>query len=255
MAVLPVESSHTGTIQSTLDALLDPANPQKLYVVGEFAHAEPHHLLTLSDQVQLAEITEVRSHGEVLAQCSTFLNTQVPNARLVVTIGTGAAAEEIKAQADAKIACIAGDFAAKSYGLHTVAKDIANHKHTNFTRMWLISKSPAVPERHMEPRTSVVVRLPNRPGALLRLIAAFSLRDVNVARIESRPHTESIIRAHSQWEYAMVLEVDGTPSVDPRVAQALEHLNEFCNSVRVLGSYPRYLIDANFTQPMGLVGL
>jgi len=144
------------------------------------------------------------------------------------------------------VAVIAGPSAAKTYNLHVAVHDIANYPNSSFTRLWLLARESALAERHLEPRTTVVVRLANRPGALLRVIAAFALRDVNVSRIESRPHTESILRAHSQWEYAMVLEVDGAPQVDERVRCAVEHLREFCTHVRVLGAYPRYLIDANF---------
>jgi prephenate dehydratase len=69
------------------------------------------------------------------------------------------------------------------------------------------------------------------------------MRDINVVKIESKPHSKSIQHAHAPWEYELYVDVEGAPEVDEKVENALENLREFASQVVVLGSYPRYLVD------------
>ena len=73
--------------------------------------------------------------------------------------------------------------------------------------------------------------LHSKPGALFKALAGFALRDINLTKIESRP-----LRG-KPWEYAFYVDVEA-PSTDPGLQRAVDHLQDFCHWVRILGSYP-----------------
>src|SRR5207253_4309132 len=108
----------------------------------------------------------------------------------------------------------------------------------NYTRFLLLTK----PEnsRLIQPRksskirkTTIIFRVENRPASLFRAMAAFSLRDIDLTKLESRP-----IEGRP-WEYTFYLDLIGDRH-EPRIERALMHLGEMIESIRVLGSYPRH---------------
>jgi prephenate dehydratase len=70
------------------------------------------------------------------------------------------------------------------------------------------------------------------PGALFRSLSAFALRDLNLAKIESRP-----LRG-KPWEYLFYLDFMGQVD-EPACRNALGHLRELADLLRILGCYPR----------------
>lgn len=241
-AMVTAESSCTGTIQNTLLDLIEHAKSGKpLHIVGEYVHVEPHLLLGLNDKVQLADIKEIRSHPDVLEQCKSWLdNTFGNNVRRVSVNGTGWAAKDVQDLNDGSIAAIAGVDAKNLYQLQVLAKDL-EYPLQSFTKYWLISSEPAHPERHLEPRTCISLRVINRPGTLFKVLASFALRDINVYKIESLANQKSIQQAHTPWEYILLLECEGAPEIDNKLANALSNIREFAIELFVLGSYPRYM--------------
>lgn len=109
--------------------------------------------------------------------------------------------------------------------------------------------TPLTPQRHESPKTSLSITIKNQIGSFHKVIAAFSLRDINIIKIDSRPSNRSISLTKT-WEYVVFIDIDGSVT-DERVERAISNLNEFCK-VDVLGSYPRFFFQE---AALGIVGL
>ena len=131
-------------------------------------------------------------------------------------------------------AAIASELAAQTYGAHILKRGIEDDRQ-NFTRFFLLEPAGAKPRtargaaKHPW-KTSLVFSIRNVPGALFRSLGALALRDINLVKIESRP-----LRG-KPWEYLFYLDLWGHRD-DQVVRNALSHLQELADFLRVLGSY------------------
>ena len=134
-------------------------------------------------------------------------------------------------------AAIASALAAEIYGARILRKSIEDDRR-NFTRFFLLRRAGDVKRRPVSPagargwKTSLVFTTRNIPGALFRALSAFALRDLNLMKLESRP-----LRG-KPWEYLFYMDFLGKTD-EPRVQNALGHLGELADFLRVLGCYPR----------------
>ena len=226
--VVPVENSTEGVIARSLDLLLTTP----LVILGETSLAVQHNLLRR--EPGLAGITAVCAHPQALAQCHGWLSDRLPGVerRPVASNAEGAR----MASVDAALAGIASLYAASEYGLHVIAPAIQDDPH-NRTRFAIVTH----PERHPPPRasgrdcTSLVVSVPNRPGAVHDILVPLKAHGVSMSRFESRPARSG------QWEYYFYIDLQGHPD-QAHVAAALEELRRDCAFFKILGSYP---IDAH----------
>ncbi|ORY06454.1 prephenate dehydratase [Basidiobolus meristosporus CBS 931.73] len=243
-AILPVENSLSGTMHANFDKLLQ-LKP-RLHVVGEYVFHEPYCLVALPG-TSLEDITEVMSHVHVLEQCKDYLYS-LPNGPSIVLaqgLSTADCASMVAEKGERTLAAIASQQAARLYDLEVLATGIEANPNT-FTRYFLISKDPIRPERHMMPKTSFAVIMPNKPGALFKTLGSFAMRDINVLKIESRPSTRTISYS-APWEYIIYIDIDGAAETDPLVERAVDNLKEFASEVIVLGAYPRYVQEIRNT--------
>jgi chorismate mutase/prephenate dehydratase len=226
--VVPVENSTEGVVARSLDLFLTTP----LAIVGETSLLVRHHLLRSTPD--LSGVQAVCAHPQALAQCHAWLSHHLPHAerRPVASNAEGARL----AAADAALAAIASERAASEYGLHTVASAIQDDSH-NRTRFAIV----AHPSEHPHPRasgndcTSLVVSVPNRPGAVHDLLIPLKEHGVSMSRFESRPARSG------QWEYYFYIDLQGHPD-QPELAAALQALRAACAYFKLLGSYP---IDAH----------
>ena len=136
------------------------------------------------------------------------------------------------AAADATLAAIASARAGGEFGLHLLAPAIQDEAH-NRTRFAIL----AHPDRHPRPAasghdcTSLVVSVPNRPGAVHDMLTPLKQHGVSMTRIESRPARSG------QWEYYFYIDLQGHPD-QPHVAAALQELRGVCAFFKLLGTYP-----------------
>ena len=79
--------------------------------------------------------------------------------------------------------------------------------------------------------TSLIVSVPNQPGAVHDLLVPLKKHGVSMTRFESRPARTG------QWEYYFYIDIDGHPS-QPHVNAALTELRSLCAYYKVLGTYP-----------------
>jgi chorismate mutase / prephenate dehydratase len=222
--VVPIENSTEGSVSRALDVLLHTP----LSIIGETSLFVRHNLLRLGDS--RSGISAVAAPPQALAQCHEWLSAHLPGVerRPVASNAEGARLASL----DAAIAAIAGQRAASEFGLHVVAAGIQDdpHNRTRFAVMTNPQAHPA-PKPSGHDRTSLVVSVANRPGAVHDLLVPLKNHGVSMARFESRPARSG------QWEYYFYIDVEGHAE-DERIASALKELREACAFFKILGSYP-----------------
>jgi len=222
--VVGMENSTEGVVTRSLDLFLR----SPVHVVGEVSLLIRHNLLRR--EASLDNIQVVMAHPQALAQCQGWLSQHLPHAerRAVASNAEGArlAAE------DPSAAALASERAAAQFGLHIVAHAVQDEAY-NRTRFAVIClpQTLAMPPASGRDCTSLVVSVPNRPGAVHDLLVPLKQHGVSMTRFESRPAKSG------QWEYYFYIDIAGHPS-QPHVAAALHELKSLCAFYKVLGAYP-----------------
>jgi len=222
--VVAVENSTEGVVTRSLDLLLN----SPLHIIGEISLLVRHHLLRSTDSLEGIEV--VLAHPQALAQCQDWLSIHLPNAerRAVSSNAEGARlATENPAWAG-----IASERAGSEFGLHIASHAIQDDafNRTRFVVVCLPSVLPA-PVATGKDCTSLVVSVPNKPGAVHDMLVPLKTHGVSMTRFESRPARSG------QWEYYFYIDLQGHPS-QPHVAAALKDLAGLCAFYKVLGTYP-----------------
>jgi len=227
-AVIPMENTLAGSVHENYDHLLH----FDARIAAETSVRIVHNLIA-PPGVKFRDIRRVYSHPVALNQCLRFFSTN-PKLERVPYYDTAGSVKMIMADRPSDAAAIASSVAASLYGAKILRRSIEDDRR-NFTRFFLLysNKRPRrAPPSKAQWKTSVVFTTRNIPGALFRAISAFALRDLNLTKIESRP-------LHGKpWEYLFYLDFLGRED-EPRVRNALGHLAELADFLRVLGSYPR----------------
>ena len=236
-AVIPIENSLAGSVLEHFDLLLQ----HDVKVVRESQLRIRHNLIGISST--LDDIDRVFSHPVALAQCRHFLARHTGMRSFAFYDTAGSVKHVISAKLN-DAAGIAGRQAAREYAGSILESGIEDDKR-NFTRFFLIrnlgrvgsratKKRGGADYRRLIPRgankTSIVFQVKNVPGALFKSLSVFALRDISLSKIESRP-----MRGRP-WEY--VFYVDFLRGDDEPARNALRHLEEVAEFVKVLGIYP-----------------
>jgi len=219
--MVPVENSTEGAVNRTLDLLLH----SPLKVLGERSLRIHHNLLTQSGS--LDGVTRVMAHPQALAQCQDWLTRNQPHLTRE-TASSNAEAARI-ASLDPTVAAIAGDVAAIAWGLGIAVAGIQDDAQ-NRTRFLAIGQVETTPSG--DDKTSIILAVPNVPGAVYDMLAPLAKHGVSMTRFESRPARTG------QWEYYFYIDVLGHRD-EASVAQALAELKTQVAFFKVLGSYPR----------------
>ncbi|MDB5929770.1 MAG: chorismate mutase [Polaromonas sp.] len=222
--VVPVENSTEGVVSRSLDLLLN----SPLHIVGELSLMVRHNLLRLSDS--LDDIEAVFAHPQALAQCQDWLTTHLPHVERRAASSNAEGAR--LATTNPAWAGIASDRAATQFSLHTAAHAIQDDafNRTRFAVICLPKTLPAPPSSGKD-CTSLVVSVPNRPGAVHDILVPLKTHGVSMTRFESRPARSG------QWEYYFYIDLQGHPS-QSHVKAALDDLQQLCAFYKVLGTYP-----------------
>ncbi|XP_043698699.1 arogenate dehydratase 2-like [Telopea speciosissima] len=242
-AVLPIENSLGGSIHRNYDLLLR----HRLHIVGE-VYLTIRHCLLANYGVKLEDLKRVLSHPQALAQCENTL-TKLGVIREAVD-DTAGAAQNIFANKFQDVGAVASSKAAKIYGLNVLAQDIQDYA-DNVTRFLMLAREPIVPSTDRPFKTSIVFSIKEGPGILANALAVFSMRNINLTKIESRPLRKQPLRVSNgsvngcttYFDCLFYLDFEASMA-DQRSQNALRHLEEFATFLRVLGSYPA---DASLT--------
>lgn len=220
VGVVPVENSLAGSINKAYDLLLD----HDFRVQGEILLRVRHNLLTLPGGDK--EIAQVRSHPQALAQCEGFLNRNGYTA--TPWYDTAGSAKELAENPEPNVGVIASKLAADIYNLEVVQEGIED-LHYNYTRFFLIGSEDAAQAPSC--KTSLVFATPHNPGALYACLGEFAERNINLAKLESRP------RRNRPWQYVFYLDFVGHWR-EPDCSAAVLGLLNRAAFVKMLGSYP-----------------
>jgi prephenate dehydratase len=224
--VLPIENSLAGSIHRNYDLLLQ----HDLAIVGEH-HLRVEHCLIGLPGADQAEIRNVISHPQALAQCEGYLKKLgVSTSPAYDTAGSVGIVKENK---DRTQAAIASRRAAELYSMSVLAQGIEDNA-ANYTRFLAVAREPVLPAG--DAKTSIVFTLRNIPGALFKALSFFALRDIDLTKIESRP------LVGKPGDYLFYIDFAGS-TADHSPAHALENLAEYALTLRVLGSYLRHRLN------------
>ncbi len=226
-AVVPVENSTEGAIGRTLDLML--ASPLK--ICGEI-NLRIHQNL-LSKLESLDQVQRIYSHSQSLAQCHEWLNRNLVGISRT-PVASNAEAARMAAE-DESAAAIAGEAAARRYGLNILSAGIEDDPN-NTTRFLVLGRHDAGPSG--VDKTSLVCSTQNKPGAMHDLLVPFATNGVSMSKFESRPARGMM---GGRWAYVFFVDIEGHQT-DERVGQALADLNSRAGFVKVLGSYPAAVV-------------
>ena len=230
-AVVPIENTLAGSVHENYDHLVNFEFP----IVAETSVRIVHNLIVRKG-VKFSSITRAFSHPVALNQCLDFFaaNPQIERTPFYDTAGS---VQMIVDEQLGDAAAIASSVAAEIYGARILRRSIESDRR-NFTRFFLL-RTPQFARKHVTPakshsiwKTSLVFSTHNVPGALFRALSAFALRDLSLTKIESRP-----LRG-KPWEYLFYVDFLGRADT-PNAINALNHLRELADFLRILGCYPK----------------
>lgn len=222
-ALIPVDNSEAGRVADVHHLLPESS----LRIVGE-AFLRIRCQLLGAPGARLEEIETVHSHVHALAQCRRWIRSHGFEA--VVERDTAAAAAAVARRGDRRRAAIASALAGELHGLEILAADIEDAPH-NTTRFLVMAREDESAVGAGSMLTTIVFEVRNLPAALYKALGGFATGGVNLLKLESAMVGGSFTSTRFYCDF------EGAPE-DPAVARALEELQVFARSFRVLGTYP-----------------
>ncbi|NOQ15042.1 MAG: prephenate dehydratase [Methyloprofundus sp.] len=222
--VVPIENSTEGVITHTLDRFV--ISPLK--ICGEVEVRIEHNLM--ANVAELAEITEVFSHRQSLAQCRKWLDKKLPGVRCT-EVSSNAEAARMAAKQQG-VAAIAGKIAADIYNVTILEQGIEDEEN-NTTRFVIVGKLTTTAT--VSDKTSLLISTKNHAGALYSILEPFSKYGISMSKIESRPSRQGL------WDYFFFVDINGHQT-DNNIALALAELEANATMVKILGSYPKAIL-------------
>ena len=222
--ILPLENSTAGSVTAVYELM----QKHKFYIVGSIKLCISHSLLA-APGVRLDGVKEIFSHEQALNQCSKFLS-ELKDVKVTVCANTAEAAKSVADSGRSDCAAICSGDCAELYGLSEIASGISNTEN-NYTRFICISK-----ELEIYPGascTSLMVRLPHKPGSLYSVISRFAALGVNLTKLESRPVPGS------DFEFMFYFDVDASV-YSPELAELITQLENELPGLVYLGSYNEF---------------
>ena len=224
--VAPIENSIEGSVNFTLDLLVSEIS---LFISYEIVIPIEHYLMG-QPGTRLEEVQVVYSHPQALAQCRDYLERNFTNAVRSASLSTAQAVGDAMSS-DAPAAAIAPRRSAALYNAEILASGIQDVA-TNATRFVVLSQSDHEPTGN--DKTSLFFTFAeDLPGQLYAVMGEFARREINLAKIESRPTKQSL------GQYVFFIDCDGHRG-EPLMSEAIQAIQGKVSLLRVLGSYPKW---------------
>ena len=219
--ILPIENSTAGSVKKVYDLMIR----HNFSIVRTFRLKIDHNLLTLPG-AKLENIREIYSHEQAIAQCGGFLE-KLTGVKVIAVENTAVAAQMVAESGRTDIAAISSRSCAELYGLQNLAPSIQDNSN-NHTRFICISRDLEIYPG--ADKTSIMMILPHRPGALYRVLARLYALGINVTKLESRPLPDR------DFEFMFYFDLE-TSIYSGEFVQLLCDLEELSEEFRYLGSY------------------
>ncbi len=219
--ILPIENSTAGSVKKVYDLMIH----HNFSIVRTFRMKVDHNLLA-NPGTEMADIKEIYSHEQAINQCSDFLK-KLPNAKVIPVENTAVAASMVATTGRNDVAALSSKSCAELYGLACMASSVQD-KGNNRTRFICISKNLEVYPG--ADKTSIMMVLPHKPGALYRILARMYVLGINVIKLESRPI------ADSDFEFMFYFDLE-TSVYSEEFVQLMCELDDLCEEFKYLGSY------------------
>ena len=219
--ILPIENSTAGSVKKVYDLMIH----HKFSIVRTFRLKIDHNLLA-NPGADLTTIKEIYSHEQAINQCSAFL-AKLPSVKIIPVENTAVAAQMVASSGRTDVAAISSRSCMELYGLITVASSIQDEGN-NRTRFICISKNLEIYPG--SDKTSIMMILNHRPGALYRVLARLYALGINVTKLESRPLPDR------DFEFMFYFDLE-TSIYSEEFVQLICELDELCEDFTYLGSY------------------
>ena len=223
--VVPIENSLEGSVTSTLDILIEEP---RLCIRRELVLPIEHCLLA-QPGTRISDIQTVYSHPQAFGQCREFLELCFPRAQRIASLSTVAAVEDMEQSSSA--ASISPRRAASLYGLDILAEGIQDNS-SNVTRFAILANTDHPPTGR--DKTSLCFSFQDdQPGLLYDVMGEFARRNINLAKVESRP-TKQLL-----GQYIFLIDCEGHRE-DAPVKDAIDAIKVQTSMLKIFGSYPRW---------------
>ena len=219
--ILPLENSTAGSVNKVYDLMIN----HNFSIVRTFRLKVDHNLLALPG-AKLSDIKEVYSHEQAIGQCGTFLNN-MPGVKVIPVENTAVAASMVAQSGRKDVAALSSRACEELYGLTCLASNIQD-KGNNRTRFICISKNLEVYPG--SDKTSIMMVLNHKPGALYKVLARLYVLGINVTKLESRPIPDR------DFEFMFYFDLETSIYSEEFVLLMCE-LDELCEEFKYLGSY------------------
>ena len=224
--VVPIENSLEGSVTTTLDLLI---HDSRLLVCKELVLLIEHCLL-VQPGTRAADIQVVYSHPQALGQCRDFLERCFPKVQMEASLSTMAATDAML-ESPHPAAAVAPRRAAALRKAEILAQGIQDSQF-NVTRFVVLAEKDHPPTGN--DKTSLCFSFAeDRAGSLHAALGEFARRNINLAKIESRPAKQAL------GEYIFLIDCAGHRDA-PVVKEAIEGLRATVSMLRIFGSYPRW---------------
>jgi prephenate dehydratase len=224
--VVAIENSIEGSVTDTVDLLI---HESRLVTRRELVLPIEHHLLG-KPGIDVIKVKVIFSHPQALAQCRRFIERCFPKVDVMAALSTAAAVEEMMASSQ-PAAAIGTERAAQIYGAVSLAKGIQDQA-SNVTRFVVLAHQDHPPTGF--DKTSLCFSFAeDQPGVLCSVLWEFAERNINLAKVESRPSKENL------GHYIFLVDLEGHRE-DPVVSEALAGVQKKTSLFKIMGSYPRY---------------
>lgn len=225
--VIPIENTTTGSINEVYDILIN----SRTQIIGEFLLRVDHCLVGKASGQ--GRISRVFGHPQALAQCRRYIASH-PEIETHMAASTTRALERLL-EDDDTAAAVAGEDAARLFGMDILARGIGDHEQ-NITRFIVIARKAKLPTREVECKTSMMFTTRDTAGCLVDALIGFRDQGVNIVKLESRPI------AGNPWEEMFIMDVDGHVE-DERVRAAMNVIEGHTREIKLLGCYAADAID------------
>ncbi len=219
--ILPIENSTAGSVKKVYDLMIS----HNFSIVRTFRLKVDHNLLA-NPGAQLSDIKQIFSHEQAINQCSEFLH-ELKGVQIIPVENTAVAAKMVAESGRIDVAALSSRNCAELYGLNCLAASIQD-KGNNRTRFICISKNLEVYPG--SDKTSIMMVLNHRPGALYKVLARLYVLGINVTKLESRPIPDR------DFEFMFYFDLE-TSIYSEEFVQLMCELEELCEEFKYLGSY------------------